>query len=109
MSIIDKLRQGSQDVGLNDSLLGEDPFGDEYPGIFEMLTRSKWKGKGRKVGRLIMYAEPGRATLCLVDVEAGMVTFHTKETFGEALTGLEEALQSGSSDWRQDKRSQYRK
>ncbi len=107
MSIIGKLKQSRQEVETSDSLLVDDGFGEEYPGIFEMLTRVKYQGEPRKPGRLIMYAEPNRATLVLCDVEAGMVTFYAKEGFSDALAGLERALQDGSADWRRDKRSRF--
>lgn len=105
MSIIDKIKSKSQEVARDGLLIADDPFGDDYPGIFEMLVRVAYKGKPRQSGRLVLYAEPNRATLCLVDVDAGMVTFYTSDTFGEALAGLERALQAGSCDWRKDKRS----
>ncbi len=109
MSILDNKKESRKNVGLGDFLIDEDQFGEQYPGIFEMLSRCKWKGKSRKGGRLIMYAEPNRATLVLCDAEAGEVTFYASDTFSEALVGLEGALQAGSCDWRQDKRSRYAK
>ena len=105
MSIIDKIKKNRQEVVRDGLLIGDDSFGEDHPGIFEMLVRVAYQGKPRQPGRLVMYAEPNRATLCLVDVDAGMVTFYTAETFGDALEGLERALQAGSCDWRKDKRS----
>lgn len=104
MSILDKIKKKRQEVVTDGMLIGEDPFGIDYPGIFEMLCRVSHAGKPRQPGRLVLYAEPNRATLCLVDVDAGMVTFYTSDTFAEALEGLEGALQGGSCDWRKDKR-----
>lgn len=109
MSIFEKKKQPRKQVGLGDFLVDQDAWGDQYPGIFEMLSRCKWKGEGRKGGRLILYCEPNRATLVLCDSDAGEVTFFAADSFGEALGGLEEALQAGSCDWRQDKKSQFKK
>jgi hypothetical protein len=103
MSIIDKIKKGRQEVARDGLLIGDDSFGEQYPGIFEMLVRVAYQGKPRQPGRLVLYAEPNRATCCLVDVDAGMVTFYTSETFGDALLGMEKALQAGSCDWRKDK------
>ena len=107
MSIIGKLKQSRKDIVAGDSLLVEDFFAEQYPGIFEMITLVKYQGEDRKPGRLILYAEPNRATLVLCDREAGMVTFYAKEGFADALEGLERALQDGSADWRKDKRSRF--
>lgn len=105
MSVLGKIKQDVKKVEESEFLVVEDDFAETYPGIFEMLTRRAYQGKARKVGRLVMYAETNRATLVLCDVDAGNVTFYAAETFGEALEGLEGALQAGSCDWRKDKRS----
>lgn len=105
MSVIGKIKQSRDKVAKTDFIVQEDDFAESYPGIFEMLARREYQGKVRKPGRLIMYAETDRATLVLCDVDSGNVTFYAAETFGEALEGLEEALQGGSCDWRKDKRS----
>lgn len=105
MSVLGKIKQDRAKVAKTDFIVLEDGFAETYPGIFEMLARAEYQGKSRKVGRLILYAEPTRATLVLCDVDAGNVTFYAAETFDEALTGLEGALQAGSCDWRKDKRS----
>lgn len=104
MSVLDKIGKDGQDPVKGDFLIGEDSFGEEYPGVFEMLARRTYEGHSRRPGRLIMYAEADRATLVLCDVDAGKVTFYASSTFGEALEGLERALQAGTCDWRKDKR-----
>ena len=108
MSILDKMQQSQKEPVRGDFLLVDDPFAESYPGVFEVLARGKYKGKARKPGRLVMYAEPSRATLCLCDVDSQQVAFYTSEGFIEALEGLEKALQDGSLDWRPDKRAKYR-
>ena len=108
MSVLDKIKASQQEPVRGDFLLADDPWAEEYPGLFEMLARGKYQGKPRKVGRLILYAEPSRATLVLCDVDSGQVAFYAANTFAEALTGLESALQGGSCDWRPDKRAKYR-
>lgn len=105
MSVIGKIKQSRDKVAKTDFLVQEDGFAETYPGIFEMLARREYQGKTRKPGRLILYCETDRATLVLCDVDSGNVTFYASETFDEALTGLEGALQAGSCDWRKDKRS----
>lgn len=108
MSILDKMQQSQKEPVRGDFLIADDPFAESYPGLFELLARGKYKGKSRKPGRLIMYAEPSRATLVACDADSGQVAFYTSETFAEALEGLEKALQAGSLDWRPDKKARYR-
>lgn len=108
MSILDKLQASRKEPVRGDFLLADDPWEELYPGLFELLARGKYQGKSRKVGRLIMYAEPSRATLVLCDVDSGLVAFYASDTFAEALEGLEKGLQAGSLDWRPDKRAKYR-
>lgn len=105
MSVLDKIRKTDVEVNASGFLIDDDSFQEDHPGIFEMITRHSYEGKHRKVGRLIMYAEPRRAVLVLCDVESGLVAFYAKETFGEAFEGLEQALQAGTLDWRKDKQS----
>lgn len=108
MSVLDKVRDSQQEPLRGDFLIADDPFAEDYPGVSEILTRVRFKGKPRKPGRLVMYAEPSRATLCLCDVDSQQVAFYTANTFTEALEGLERGLQAGSLDWRPDKRARYR-
>lgn len=108
MSVLDSMSRDQKEPVRGDFLIVDDPFAESYPGVFEVLARGKYKGKSRKAGRLVMYAEPSRATLCLCDVESGQVAFYASEGFIEALEGMEKALQAGSLDWRPDKRAKYR-
>lgn len=105
MSVLDNIRKTDVEVNASGFLIDDDSFQDDHPGIFEMIARHAHNGKHRKVGRLIMYAEPRRATLVLCDVDSGLVAFYARETFGEAFEGLEAALQAGTLDWRRDKAS----
>lgn len=109
MSILDKMQESQKEPIRGDFQLLEDLFAEEYPGLFELLGRVRYKGKVRKAGRLTLYAEPGRATVCLTDADSAQVAFFTAEGFAEALTGAEGALQAGSLDWRHDKKASYRK
>lgn len=108
MSVLDNIERSQKEPVRGDFLLADDPFADDYPGLFEFLARGKYKGKARKPGRLIMYAEPSRATLVVCDADSGQVAFYTSDTFAEALAGVEKALQAGSLDWRPDKKARYR-
>lgn len=105
MSVLPKIEVPVKSGPENEMAVTGDPFEDDYPGIFEVLCRQSFQGEERQTGRLILFSEPGRASLCLVDKQSGQVAFYTAGGFTEALEGLEKALQAGKADWRKDKRS----
>lgn len=103
MGVIDKIRTSCAKSGNVD--LGCDPgsFGDLYPGIFEIIATQRFKGKERKMGRLSISVNCGKAVVCLNSKEAGKCAFYKADSIGEALEGLERHLQAGDADWRDDK------
>lgn len=90
---------------LGEFLCEDGEFGEQYPGIWEVLARQMYEGNPIKVGRLILYCEPGRVYLCLCDKESGQVAFCSGSSVDEALVSLEGQLQAGTADWRKDKRA----
>lgn len=105
MSILDRQKISRKPIADGEFLLEEDEWAQEYPGLFEMLTRVRYQGKDREPGRLIIFAGPGKATLVLCDKQTSQVAFYTGDGIAEALSGLERALGAGSVDWRKDRRS----
>jgi hypothetical protein len=103
MSAIDKIQFGSVPPDGGDLGCSADGFGDQYPGIFEIIATCVRKGKSRKTGKLTLTVDSGKACLCLVSKEAGCLTFYKADGFGEALEGLERQVSSGEADWRKDK------
>lgn len=83
-------------------------FTEEYPGLWEFIARQLYQGTPRATGKLVVFSEGGKATLCLIDRCTAQVAFFTSETLGDALTGAEKALQDGSLDWRLDKKAKWR-
>jgi len=79
-------------------------FDDSYPGLFEIIARQRYKGNLRKTGKLLIFVDNGKASLCVTDVAGGQIAFYKSDSVGEALEGLERALQSGKVDWRPDRR-----
>lgn len=79
-------------------------FDDDYPGLYEIIARQRYKGNLRKTGKLLIFVDCGKASLCVTDVAGGQIAFYKSNSIGEALTGLEQALQSGKVDWRPDRR-----
>jgi hypothetical protein len=80
-----------------------DHWGEEFPGIFEILAKMEFAGKNRKLGRLTIKVEPGGATIGLFDDHSGQMTFYTDVTVTEALRGLERAITGGTADWRKSR------
>ena len=103
MSVLDKMDTGGSGGPTGDLGCGSDGFGDDYPGIFEILATSRRKGKVRETGRLSLSVDCGKACLCLTSKEAGVCAFYRAEGFSEALEGLERQLQAGTADWRKDR------
>lgn len=107
MSILDSIKKPVKAGPDNPLNVVDDPFQEDFPGIFEVLACARHLGKDRETGRLIVYTEPGKAMLCLCDKDTEQVAFYACGTIQEALEGLERSLQSGSVDWRKDKRARY--
>ncbi|GAG73556.1 unnamed protein product [marine sediment metagenome] len=79
-------------------------FEDEYPGIYEIIARQRYQGNLRKTGKLLIFVDCGKASLCVTDVAGVQIAFYKAESISEALSGLERALQAGKVDWRPDRR-----
>lgn len=109
MSILDKVPERVKGNDESEFCLGECSFQGDYPGIWEFLARQRYKGENRQTGKLVLFTEPGKATVCLIDRQTGQVSFFTSEALDEAFLGCEKALQSGNLDWRKDKRATYRR
>lgn len=107
MSILSKISKPVKAGPDNPLTVVDDPWADDFPGIFEVLAVARFEGKDRQTGRLIIYTEPGKAMCCLCDKETEQVAFYASESIVGALEGLERALQNGSVDWRKDKRARY--
>jgi hypothetical protein len=104
MSIMEKVGRPSRD-GEDGEFLCEDPaFREQYPGLWEFMSRCKWHGEERKCGRITLYYEDGKAGLCLSDAETLSCAFHVDEGVNEALEGAESRLQAGKMDWRKTRR-----
>lgn len=108
MSILDSISSGGQPEELGEYGLAECEFASQYPGIFEFLARQMYQGQERQLARLLVYAEHGKATLCLLERHSAQIGFHVAESLSEALEGLEKRLQQGTMDWRPDKKQKWR-
>ena len=104
MSVIAKIPKRSFAKPTSEFPFEDEEFGSTWPGIFEVIARQRWEGNPRKTGKLLLFVDCEKASLMLSDVSAGMVAFYKSESFSEALSGLEGALQRGTVDWRPDRR-----
>lgn len=104
MSVLDKVPKKSVAQSTAEFAVEDDGFGEQYPGLFEILSRQRYEGKIRKTGKLLLFTDCGKASLCITDKQEGLVAFYKSGGFLEALEGLERALQAGTVDWRPDKR-----
>lgn len=108
MSILDKIGSPGDSSENGEYALEECEFFSQYPGIYEFLCRQMYEGQSRQLARLLVYAEHGKATLCLLERHSAQIAFHVADTLSEALEGLEHRLQAGKVDWRPDKKQQWR-
>lgn len=106
MSILKKIADSAAPAGDQEFCTQDEGFSTQYPGIYEFLARIRHEGNARKPGRLVLYYDQGKASLCLSDAETKQVAFHVDEGLHEALEATERRLQSGSMDWRHSKRWQ---
>lgn len=109
MSILSKIPSESNGSVGEFVFQGECDFSTQFPGLFELVSRRKLEGKDRETGRILIYSDNGRATVCLMDRCTGQVAFFSAGTIGECLEGCERGIQSGSLDWRKDKRSGWKR
>lgn len=109
MSVVAKIRAGVKQDASAEFAIGTCAFEEERPGIWEFVARQSYQGNPRATGKVVIFVEGGKATLCLIDRGSGQVAFFTAETLSEAILGTEEALQAGSLDWRLDKKAAMRR
>lgn len=84
----------------------DEGFQEQFPGLYEFLARVKFQGKDRKVGKLFLYYDAGKAAVCLSDAHTGQVAFHLDVGLMEALEGVERRLQASKMDWRKSRKWQ---
>lgn len=109
MSVVAKIGEGVKRDDTVEFAIEECDFATEYPGMWEFIARQLYQGSPRATGKMVFFVEGGKATLCFIDRKSAQVAFFTAETLGACLVGAEKALQSGSLDWRQDKKASYRR
>jgi hypothetical protein len=109
MSVVGKIGEGVKQDAAAEFAVEECGFTEEYPGIWEFVARQMYQGSPRATGKVVFFVEGGKATLCFIDRKTAQVAFFTAGTLAEALVGAEKALQSGSLDWRMDKKAGYRR
>lgn len=109
MSVVAKITAGVKADASAEFAVDECGFSEEYPGVWEFITRQVFQGSPRATGKVVFFVEGGKATLCLIDRATGQVAFFTAGTVSDALVGTEKALQGGTLDWRVDKKAQYRR
>lgn len=109
MSILDRVPERDKSSEDGEFCLDECGYQEEFPGLWEFLVRQRYKGAARQTGKLVVFTESGKATVCLIDRQTGQVSFFTSKTLDEAIRGTEKALQEGTLDWRKDKRASYRR
>lgn len=109
MSILDKIPERSKAATEVEFALPECGFSAEYPGLYEFIARQTYQGNPRQTGKVVIFADAGKASLCLIDRFSAQVSFFTANSLDEAMRGADKGLAEGGLDWRQDKKASYRR
>lgn len=109
MSILDKIPERSKAASEVEFALPECGFSAEYPSLWEFIARQAYQGGPRQTGKVVIFTDAGKASLCLIDRFSGQVAFFTADSLDEAVRGAEKGLAEGSLDWRNDKKASYRR
>jgi hypothetical protein len=85
----------------------EDPeFLNNYPSVYAYLTQTEYNdGTARVTATITLYVDSRCLTLILNDRENNRSVFINGSSLYGAFTALDEALTSGSADWRSKKSS----
>ena len=79
----------------------EDDYGStQCPVVYHFLAAHEVNGKGRILGKIIVFAEDGRLKCCLKDADNAQVLFTTVGSMETLWNDLEAALTSPDADWR---------
>lgn len=80
----------------------ETAFAKQYPCLVDFIMMTAWPedGSERKTGSLLVFVQDGHVKVRLVDNDADQVAFWAAGTLTGALQVVEEALESGTGDWR---------
>lgn len=109
MSILDKLPKPDKSSASAEMCLEQCDWASEFPGLWEFLVRQMYEGNPRATGKIVVFTEQEKATVCLIDRATAQVSFFTGGTVDEALRGSDAALLAGTLDWRKDKKAAYRR
>lgn len=109
MSIFDKQDLGVKADKVGEFALEECSFTEDYAGLWEFLARSEFQGNPRYPGKLVLFEDGGKATVCLICKTSGKVAFTTGDHVDEALVEANRQLLDGSMKWRKDKKAGYRR
>lgn len=107
MSVLDKVGAAAPIDDTREYLVEDELFSADYPGLYEFLARVRISGKNRKPGKLLVYYEPERCQVLLIDKHTKSCAWHASKSVNEALESLERRLQAGTVDWRYDKRATH--
>lgn len=106
MTILDNVAKSASPEEGTDFAAKDENFQGRFPGLFELLATTHYEGSKRKLAKLILYYDSGKAAVCVSDAHTGRVAFHLDEGLEEALEGLERRLQAGKVDWRKSRKWQ---
>ena len=73
----------------------------DYPNVWAHLYQDRYDdGTPRKTSTLLFFLDEGKCKVCVNDREMNRSFFRAAAGLYDALEAVEEALESGSADWR---------
>lgn len=102
-SVFENLQEVTGNGHSREFAFAPDGFGDEFPGLNELLSRQLLQGKPVRTCTLQIFAQDCRACCCVQDRHRARKGFKSGESVTEALTAFEKALWSQTVEWRSDK------
>lgn len=96
-----KKREPSATTSGNGGPAATDGFATEYPGLWEMLTSSRYPdGSHRATSTLSLFVDEGLVKACLNDRDQSQNTFVSGHTITDCMRALESGLQADTLQWR---------
>jgi hypothetical protein len=103
------LKRAVAESGSPQSLLPDGSGGvweKQFPNVVEFLSSLRWEdGTARSTGTVMLMVEGGLWKAWVHDRDAGRGAFASAATLAKLLAVVNDGLETGSMDWRPDKRA----
>lgn len=99
-SYMEKIGGGTNGSGLGDFCFEDSDLEARYPIVYELLSRTRYKGEVRKTATISIFCQDGHLKAVLNDRETRKGCWVTLGSSEEVFADLEASLGSDSPNWR---------